>query len=97
MKPRVARALTPYGPRRLTAASDDGVITFRLEPCLGGVYVEREQVRAGAGAGRVVQSMRFQDDASFIRWCEADRLQYTYPLLYAHLRRSGCAFFATSR
>ena len=75
----------------MTASSGDGVISFNLRPCEGGVHVERSQVRAGAG--RVVQSMRFRDDASFVRWCEADRLQFSYPLLYANLRRSGCALF----
>lgn len=40
--------------------------------------------------------MRFADDASFIRWCEADRLKLTYPLLYVNLQRSGCALFHQS-
>jgi hypothetical protein len=56
--------------------------------------VERSQLRASGG--RVTQSMRFRDNQSFIRWCAADRLRFTYPLVYANLERSGCALFASA-
>ncbi len=82
--------------RGITTASEDGVIAFQVMECAsGGIHVERVQDRAGDG--RVVQSMRFRDDASFVRWCEADRLKFTYPLLFANLRRTGCALFALRR
>jgi len=77
--------------RGVTASSGDGVIVFKLVRCPGGVHVERSQVRPGGV--RVVQSMRFRNDASFIRWCEADRLKFSYPLVYANLLRSGCELF----
>lgn len=90
-------AQNPYArqSRAVTTFSGDGVIAFKLVPCAGGIHVERSQIRAGAG--RVVQSMRFLDDASFLRWCEADRLKFTYPLLYANLKRSGCALLCAPR
>ena len=77
----------------VTAASSDGVVTFRLSPCPDGILVMRTQARARGG--RLVQSIHFTDGASFIRWCDADRLKFTYPLVYANLRRSGCALFGT--
>lgn len=95
MKSRTAQNLFARQFRAVIASSGDGVIAFKLMPCAGGIHVERSQIRAGAG--RVVQSMRFLDDASFIRWCEADRLKFTYPLLYANLKRSGCALFCAPR
>lgn len=81
--------------RGITTASEDGVIAFHVMQCAGGIHVERAQDRAGDG--RVVQSMRFRDDASFVRWCDADRLKFVYPLLFANLRRTGCALFAPRR
>lgn len=78
----------------VTAASADGVIAFRLELCAGWLHVERSQVHHGAG--RVSQSMRFEDLPSFDRWCDADRLRFSYPLLYANLKRSGRALFSAT-
>jgi hypothetical protein len=79
-------------PRAVTAGSSDGVIVFKLVACADGLHVERSQLRASGG--RVTQSMRFRDNQSFIRWCAADRLRFTYPLVYANLERSGCELFA---
>jgi hypothetical protein len=86
-------------PRRLsepedviTSASADGVIAFRLVPRAKGIHVERIQLRTGSA--RVIQSMLFQDDQSFIRWCDADQLKFSYPLVYANLRRNGSALLA---
>jgi hypothetical protein len=92
---RPALAALDREARTATASSADGVVVYRLAACAGGVHVERAQVRAHAG--RALQSMWFEDDASFVRWCEADRLKYTYPLLYANLKRSGCALFSPPR
>lgn len=81
-------------PRAVTAGSSDGVIVIKLVASADGLHVERSQLRADGG--RVTQSMRFRDDRSFIRWCEADRLRFTYPLVYANLERSGCELFAAA-
>ena len=93
VKRRGVRALSNASdPRTAIAASDDGLITFQLSPCDGGILVTRTQLRTRGG--RLVQSIRFADDATFIRWCDADRLKFSYPLVYANLRRSGCALFS---
>ena len=81
-------------PKGTTAASEDGVVAFRLEFRAGRLHVERTQLRADAR--RVTQSMRFENDSTFILWCDADRLRFTYPLLYANLKRSGCALFSAT-
>lgn len=92
MKRREVRTPRERPPRAVTASSSDGVIVFRLVPCADGLHVERSQLRASGG--RVTQSMRFRDNLSFVRWCAADRLKFTYPVVYANLERSGCELFA---
>lgn len=79
----------------LTVQSADGVIKIVLLPCANGVHVQRVQVRTGSA--RVVQSTVFADEDSFVRWCDADRLKFAYPLIYTQLRRNGCALFARTR
>ena len=92
MKRLAARPAFDRQSRAVTAASSDGVVVFKLVACADCVHVERSQWRAGSG--RSVQAMRFHDNASFNRWCEADRLSFVYPLLYAGLQRSGRALFS---
>ena len=75
----------------LSTASADGIVAFRLSRCAGGIHAERVHKRPGSS--RVVQSVVFEDDASFSRWCAADRLQFDYPLMYDQLRRNGSALF----
>jgi hypothetical protein len=41
--------------------------------------------------------MRFPDESSFLDWCEADTLKYSYPLVYSSLQRHGCALLAIGR
>ncbi len=90
MKRQVASAAG--GPRKsITIASDDGVVTFQLEPCAGGVVMKR--TRSHLRPGQVVQSMQFHEEESFLRWCDGDQLRFAYPLLFANLRRSGRALF----
>jgi hypothetical protein len=73
-------------PPRVCAASEDGKITFSLVPRADVVLVERILL---CEAGRaLVQWMQFEDDESFVRWCEQDQLQHAYPVLYAALKRS---------
>ena len=71
--------------------SDDGVIAFSLAPTSHGVFVERVQLRSGKT--RIVQATLFTDDASFNRWCDADAVQFEYPVVYVNLKRSGDALF----
>jgi hypothetical protein len=94
MKRRGTRTPVERPPRAVTAGSSDGVIVFKMVACADGLHVERSQLRASGG--RVTQSMRFPDNLSFIRWCAADRLRFTYPMVYANLERSGCELFAAA-
>lgn len=89
MKRRNRPPTSPRDDTSFVAASADGVISFRLVPHERRLHVERVQIRQGTAT--VVQSMLFSDDQSFIRWCDADQLKYSYPLVFANLRRSGCA------
>jgi len=75
----------------LSLTSEDRTLVFRLKRIDGHVHMERIRRRARSTA--VVQVSNFGDEASFIRWCESDRLRFTFPLLFANLRRSGRALF----
>jgi hypothetical protein len=77
----------------LAAASRDGAVEFRLSRSRGGLCVVRRQLRVGAGVA--THAMRFSDEASFLRWCAADALQFDYPLVYTSLKRHGSALLAT--
>ena len=82
------------GPARWTVQSADGVVSFTAVPCKGGVFVERLHCRPASW--RIAQSMVFRDEAEFIRWCDADRLKWDYPLVCSNLRRRGRAIFERS-
>lgn len=79
----------------LAAADRDGAVEFRLSRGKTGICVERRQLRVGAGVA--TQAMRFSDELSFLRWCEADTLQFHYPLVYSSLKRHGCALLASGQ
>ena len=81
--------------RGLSLETEHGVVSFSLAACANGVYVERIHVRPGVD--RLVQEMLFESDDSFLRWCDADRLQLDHPLAFANLRRRGCALFPALR
>jgi hypothetical protein len=76
----------------LAAADGDGAVEFRLSRGKTGICVERRQLRVGKGVA--TQAMRFSDEPSFLRWCEADTLQFHYPLVCSSLKRRGCALLA---
>jgi hypothetical protein len=79
----------------LSAADKDGAVEFTLSACPHGICVERRQLRVGAGLAS--HAMRFRDESSFLAWCEADVLKYSYPLVYSSLKRHGCALLATDQ
>ena len=81
-------------PSRLVFDSPDGSVSFVLVRHGGGVNVERTKARLHGG--RMSTAMRFPDEASFIQWCDTDRLRFTYPLLFEQLRRSGRALFTSA-
>jgi hypothetical protein len=73
--------------------SDDGLIAFILRRSLDGVLMERR--RSGTASRRISQAVRFDGQASFLRWCEEDAFRFTYPLLFANLRRSSPLLFGS--
>lgn len=77
--------------RIVTAASSDGAVTFTLSARPGGISVQRNEQRPGGR--RLVQSMRFSNAQSFVKWCESDELRFAYPLLFSNLARSGRELF----
>lgn len=79
----------------LSGSGRNGAVAFRLSPCSHGICVERRQLRVGAGLAS--HAMRFPDESSFLDWCEADTLKYSYPLVYSSLQRHGCALLAIGR
>ena len=76
----------------LSETSAEGSLAFTLMARASGLHVER--LRQRADKGRATHNMSFATEASFVKWCMADRLQFEYPLLYAKLRRFGCALLS---
>ena len=72
-------------------SSDDGVVTFSLARSANGVTLNR--IRRRTRRERVDVSVVFRSEGSFLQWCEADYLRHAYPLLFAELKRNGCALF----
>lgn len=69
-------------------------MSFKLAGGGKGLYVERLHLRSGTFA---LQAMRFEDERTFLRWCDADHLNFRYPQLYSDLKRSGCALLSTGQ
>lgn len=91
-KPRVRFPSAEQPPGTVSTSSDDGQISFHLVPRERVVLVERRRVLPGSEV--LVQTVRFEDDCSFVRWCDIDELQFEYPLLFANLKRNARALFA---
>lgn len=81
--------------RSVTETSDDKVLTVQITARPGGIAVQRTERRPGGK--RVVQSMYFVDESTFVRWCQADDLWFAYPLLFSKLTRRGCELFSPTR
>ena len=77
----------------LSGSGSDGAVEFRLSARSHGIFVERRQLRISAGLAS--HAMHFSDESSFLAWCEADALKFSYPLIYSSLKRHGCALLAT--
>lgn len=73
---------------RVHLQGPDNSISFVLARRPSGLFVERTRHRTRER--QVLHAFRFADEPAFLRWCNADRLQFTYPLLYSQLRRTGC-------
>ena len=81
----------PQASKVVQLDSADGAVTFDLRRRPSGVVMTR--TRRQARHRCVVQQMHLSEEASLVRWCERDQLRFVYPLLFANLRRSGCALF----
>jgi len=74
-------------PGERVLASNDASIEFSLRSTAAGLVLERtQQHRAGAC---LVQTMVFQDEGRFERWCASEPVRFDEPVLYDQLRREG--------
>jgi hypothetical protein len=74
----------------IVVRSDDGVVSYRLEPTRFGLCVQRER-RHAQGHARLIQTAVFKDSACFVRWCEADSVRFDYPIVFSAIKRKGGA------
>ena len=74
---------------RPRSVAESSAVRISARP--GGIAVQRTEQRPDGR--RVVQSMHFADEATYVRWCQSDDLWFTYPLLFSKLSRSGCELF----
>jgi len=95
MKRRSRRFRSSFVADAWTAKSNDGALSFTLASCSAGVFAERLQTTLGSR--RVVQSIIFEAEAEFIRWCDADGTRLAYPLVCSNLRRRGGELFGQRR
>lgn len=82
----------PERPDSRTVRSGDGALVVTMRRTPDGVFVER--VIRQPGSARVVQAVVFATAGQFMRWCDADRARFDYPLVYASLTRHADALFA---
>lgn len=73
----------------IVVQSDDGAVSYRLQPTRLGLCVQRE--RRHARGARLVHTAVFRDSACFLRWCEADSVRFDYPIVFSDIRRKGGA------
>lgn len=70
-----------------TLASRDATVAFALRATAFGLLIERTQ-RQAVGT-RLVQTMVFEDQPTFDRWCDSEPMRFEDPMLYDRLRREG--------
>jgi len=70
-----------------TLVSKDTSVTITMRATTLGLLIERMQSQP-VGA-RLVQTMVFEDSASFDRWCASEPVRFDDPVLYDQLRREG--------
>jgi hypothetical protein len=67
-----------------SSRSADGAVSYSLSRDGSDVLLERTLVRPG---GQVFHAVQLLGEKSFQRWCEADDVRFTHPLLFSELRR----------
>lgn len=70
-----------------TLASNGATVVFALRATAFGLLIERTQ-RQAVGT-RLVQTMVFEDQPTFDRWCDSEPMRFEDPMLYDRLRREG--------
>ena len=70
-----------------TLASRDATVVFAMRATAFGLLIERTQ-RQAVGT-RLVQTMVFEDQPTFDRWCDSEPMRFEDPMLYDRLRREG--------
>ena len=70
-----------------TLASKDARVAFAMRATAFGLLIERTQ-RQAVGT-RLVQTMVFEDQPTFDRWCDSEPMRFEDPMLYDRLRREG--------
>ena len=78
----------------LQIGSKDGALTFILEATRSGMRVERRytaDVEACTGYSSI--GTIFESIESFQKFCDADRLRFTYPMVYMELKARATHFF----
>ena len=70
-----------------TLASRDATVAFAMRATAFGLLIERTQ-RQAVGT-RLVQTMVFDDQKAFDRWCDSEPMRFEDPMLYDRLRREG--------
>ena len=78
-----------------TLASKDATVVFALRATAFGLLIERTQ-RQAIGT-RLVQTMVFEDQPTFDRWCDSEPMRFEDPMLCDRLRREGHEAFGSQR
>lgn len=65
---------------------------FRLQVLGCRVCVERRAVMAPQR--EIAQYAVFDDETDFLRWCDADAIKFSYPLLHRRLTKTGSELFS---
>ena len=64
--------------------SADGTVSYSLTRDGSDLLLERTLLQPW---GQVVHAVQLRDEESFERWCDADDVRFTHPLLFSELRR----------
>ena len=86
--------MQPSPPEPLQIGSKDGALTFILQATRSGLRVERRytaDVQDYTGFSSIWTI--FEDIESFQEFCDADRLRFTYPMVYKELKDRASNFF----
>ena len=90
MKPSRSQSRCSRPDGSVIVKSDDGFVSYFLQPTRLGLCVQRER-RHVLGRARFVQTAVFKDCIRFLQWCDADSVRFDYPIVISAIRRHGSA------